>query len=146
MNIIGMLMGILVGACTGIQGGINAQLTKYWAKNSVLASTVSFLIGTLILWVLTIILVIPIPVFTDNILWWHWTGGFLGAYYVFALVYLSPKLGASNVVALILAGQILTAVILDHFGFVGFPVNLVTPTRLLGIVLLILGVIIIKKS
>ena len=146
MNIIGMLMGILAGACTGVQGGVNAQLTKHWAKNSVLASAISFLVGALALWVVCLVLGIPVPGFTDKILWWHWTGGLLGAYYVYSLVYLSPRVGASMVVALILAGQILAAVVLDHFGLVGYAVRSITVIRLVGIALLGAGVLIIRRS
>lgn len=146
MNIITMLMGVLAGTCTGIQGGVNAQLTKHWAKNSVLASAISFAVGALALWIISIVLRIPIPALTENIKWWHWTGGFLGAYFVYSLVFLSPKVGASMVVALILAGQILAAVILDHFGLVGYAVRSITMLRLFGIGLLGVGVLLIKKS
>lgn len=146
MNMIAILMGILAGACTGTQGGVNAQLTKYWAKSSVLASAVSFLVGALALWALSLILQIPIPALTDKILWWHWTGGVLGAYFVYSLVYLSPRVGASVVVALILAGQILAAVFLDHFGLAGYPVRPITMVRLIGIALLGAGVLLIRKS
>lgn len=146
MNIIAMLMGVLAGACSGIQGGINAQLTKYWAKNAVLTSAFSFFVGASTLWLVALILGIPVPPLTDKILWWHWTGGLLGAYYVFALVYLSPRLGASTVVALLLGGQIITAVILDHFGLVGFPIRSINGVRLFGVASLVTGVFLIRKS
>ncbi|WP_367110787.1 DMT family transporter [uncultured Psychrobacter sp.] len=146
MNLIAIIMGVLGGAFIGAQGGINAQLTKHWAKNSVLASAISFLVGALALWALSLVLFIPIPALTDKILWWHWTGGILGAYFVYSLVYLSPRLGASVVVALVLAGQILAAVVLDHFGLAGYPVRPVNTTRLIGIALLGAGVLLIRKS
>ena len=146
MNMIAILMGVLAGACIGIQGGINSQLTKHWAKNSVLASAISFVIGALILWLLSFILQVSIPEITDKLSWWHWTGGILGAYFVYSLVYLSPILGASMVVALILSGQILAAVVLDHFGLAGYPVRSITEVRLIGIALLGVGVLIIRKS
>lgn len=141
-----MLMGVLAGAILGIQGGVNALLTKHWANNSVLASAISFSVGALALWLLCLILGIPVPGLTDKIVWWHWTGGLLGAYFVYSLVYLSPRVGASMVVALILAGQILAAVVLDHFGLVGYEVRSVTPVRLVGIALLAVGVTMIRKS
>lgn len=146
MNIIAILMGVLAGACTGVQGGVNAQLTKHWAKDTVLASAISFLVGALALWAVCLVLRIPVPALTDKILWWHWTGGILGAYYVYSLVYLSPRVGASMVVALILAGQIIAAVVLDHFGLVGYPVRSVTAIRLIGIALLGVGVLMIRRS
>lgn len=143
---IAILMGVLAGACIGIQGGINAQLTKHWAKNSVLASAISFLVGALVLWAVSLVLGVSIPELTENLAWWHWTGGLLGAYFVYSLVYLSPILGASMVVALILSGQIFAAVVLDHFGLAGYPVREITEVRLIGIALLCLGVVIIRKS
>lgn len=146
MNIIAMLMGILAGTCTGVQGGVNAQLTEHWAEDPVLAAAISFLVGALALWAVCLVLGIPVPGLTDKILWWHWTGGLLGAYFVYSLVYLSPRVGAGMVVALILAGQVLAAVILDHFGLAGYPVRSVTAVRLVGIALLAIGVIIIRRS
>lgn len=146
MNIVAYLMGILAGACTGVQGGVNAQLTKFWAKNSVLSSAVSFAVGALALIIAVLVLRIPIPPLNANIQWWHWLGGFLGAYYVFTLVYLSPRVGASMVVALILAGQIVAAVVLDHFGLVGYPVRPMTLLRVVGLASLAAGVLLIRRS
>jgi transporter family-2 protein len=140
------LMGILAGACAGIQGGVNAQLTKHWAKNAVLAAAISFLVGTIALWGVCLVLDIPVPGLTDKILWWHWTGGLLGAYFVYSLIYLSPCVGACMVVSLILVGQILAAVILDHFGLVGYEVRSITGVRLVGIALLGIGATLIHRS
>lgn len=146
MNIVAYLMGILAGCCTGVQGGVNAQLTKHWAKNTVLSSAVSFAVGAIALTIAVFVLGIAIPPLNENIQWWHWLGGFLGAYYVFTLVYLSPRVGASMVVALILAGQIIAAVVLDHFGLVGYPVRPMTLLRVLGLASLASGVLLIRRS
>lgn len=146
MNILALVMGVLAGCCTGVQGGVNSQLTVHWAKNPVLAAAVSFAVGAISLWIAVIVLHIPVPSIPNSTLWWHWGGGFLGAYFVFTLVYLSPRVGASVVVALILTGQILAAVVLDHFGLAGYPERSITILRLLGLASLATGVIVIRRS
>ncbi len=72
--------------------------------------------------------------------WWVWVGGFLGAFYVLGSVVTAPKLGAATLFAFILAGQAAASLAVDHFGWVGFEENPVTPGRLLGIALVAAGV------
>ena len=72
--------------------------------------------------------------------WWVWVGGFLGAFYVLGSVVTAPKLGAAALFAFILAGQAVASLAVDHFGWVGFEENPVTPGRLLGMALVAAGV------
>ena len=72
--------------------------------------------------------------------WWVWVGGFLGAFYVLGSVVTAPKLGAAALFAFILAGQATASLAVDHFGWVGFDENPVTPGRLLGVALVAAGV------
>ena len=72
--------------------------------------------------------------------WWVWIGGFLGAFYVLGSVVTAPKLGAAALFAFILAGQAVASLAVDHFGWVGFDEDPVTPGRLLGMALVAAGV------
>jgi transporter family-2 protein len=76
---------------------------------------------------------------------WAWFGGLLGATYVAATTVLGPRLGAAALIALTLAGQMLAALIVDHYGVIGFPQNPVTPARLAGAALLVVGVLLIVR-
>jgi len=76
---------------------------------------------------------------------WAWFGGLLGATYVAATTVLGPKLGAASFLALTLAGQMVAALLVDHFGVIGFPQSPLTPTRLLGTALLVVGVLLIMR-
>lgn len=69
----------------------------------------------------------------------------LGAAYVAATTVLGPRLGAAALLALTLAGQMLAALAVDHYGVIGFPRSPVTPSRLLGSVLLVAGVLLIMR-
>jgi len=76
---------------------------------------------------------------------WAWLGGLLGATYVFAVTLLGPRLGAVALVALVLAGQLGAALLLDHFGALGFPKAAVTLPRVLGAVLLVAGALLVVR-
>lgn len=73
-----------------------------------------------------------------------WTGGLFGAIYIAISILLLPRLGATIVVALIVLGQMLGAMLFDHFALLGVPENPITLTRLAGAALLICGVALIR--
>jgi transporter family-2 protein len=76
---------------------------------------------------------------------WAWFGGLLGAAYVASTTVLGPRLGAAALLALTLAGQMVAALIVDHYGVIGFPQSPVTPSRLIGAALLVAGVLLIMR-
>jgi transporter family-2 protein len=65
--------------------------------------------------------------------------------YVLAAVVLAPKLGAGTLVAAVVAGQMVTSLLLDHYGLIGFPVHSLSLARLLGAAFVIAGVILIQR-
>jgi transporter family-2 protein len=76
---------------------------------------------------------------------WGWLAGLLGAAYVAATTLLGPRLGAATLLALTLAGQLAAAVVVDHYGIVGFPQHAFSWQRALGIALLIGGTLLIMR-
>ena len=116
------------------QFGINAVLARY-VDGAARASLVSFVVGALALLVAVAVFCRGLPS-ADRVAeapWWVWVGGLLGAFYVLGSVVTAPKLGAATFVVLILAGQAVASLTVDHFGLVGFEENPVTPGRLVGI-------------
>jgi len=112
----------------------------------VLAAIVNFVVGLAALVLLAVASgarVVPGSVATVPA--WAWFGGLLGATYVAATTVLGPKLGAASFLALTLAGQMVAALLVDHFGVIGFPQSPLTPTRLLGTALLVVGVLLIMR-
>lgn len=139
------ILALLAGTSVALQTGINSQL-RAGLHNPFQAGLVSFAVGTFALavvalpqglrWDFTSLTVLP---------WWVWTGGVLGAYVVTASIIIAPRLGASTLIGLILTGQMLTALVLDHYGLLGFPVQRLSLPRVLGALLLIVGVILIRR-
>jgi transporter family-2 protein len=74
---------------------------------------------------------------------WAWAGGFLGAFYVLCTIVVGPRLGAAALLALVILGQLTTSLLVDHFGWLGFPQHPLTLTRLFGVALLFAGAMLI---
>ena len=77
--------------------------------------------------------------------WTAWLGGALGAAYAVTVVVLARELGAVTLTALVVTGQLLCSVVLDHFGVLGFEVHVASAGRLLGCGLLLTGIALIWK-
>lgn len=140
-----IMLALAAGACLPTQAGINAQL-NLWTKSPVLTAAISFAVGTLCLIVYAMILRLPLPTRSEmpQLAWWIWTGGFFGAFFVASTVVLAPRLGAAAMVALIIAGQMLASLVLDHFGWLGYPLQPLNLGRLIGTGLIVGGVVLIR--
>jgi transporter family-2 protein len=68
------------------------------------------------------------------------TAGVLGACLVFAIAWLIPKVGAGNVMIVLLAGQVIGGLIMSHYGFLGSPVQPITVAKVAGVLVMIGGV------
>ena len=71
--------------------------------------------------------------------WWMLTGGALGAAIVFSITIAGPKIGTTAVVALLIAGQLVAATLIDRYGWFGFDRVALDAPRVIGIVLLAVG-------
>lgn len=139
------LMAALVGAGITIQVGMNATV-RMTIGSPVLAAIVNFVVGLAALVVLAVASGARIvPGSVAAVPAWAWFGGLLGATYVAATTVLGPKLGAASFLALTLAGQMVAALLVDHYGVIGFPQSPLTPTRLVGTALLVAGVLLIMR-
>ena len=78
--------------------------------------------------------------------WWQLTGGLLGAAYVSTVLVSVRTLGAGGVTAATIAGQLSFAVVIDQFGWLGVARQPVTAGRVLGVVLLAVGVALIVRD
>ncbi len=77
--------------------------------------------------------------------WYALTAGVYGLVVLVAVSYTIPQIGAAATVVLVVAGQLLVSTLIDHFGLLGTDVRPVDPVRLLGIVVLFLGVWLIVR-
>jgi bacterial/archaeal transporter family-2 protein len=78
--------------------------------------------------------------------WWAWCGGLIGASIVLLGILAVPNIGAANYSVAIIAGQLFGALVLDHFGWLGVQQHSISPPRLLGAGLLMVGVWLIQRN
>lgn len=145
------LLAAIAGTTLTTQVAINGKLLSY-IGSPILTAFLSFLVGTVGLGILYVIAAyygwqsIPdVKALTSPALW-MWLGGLLGGFYIFTTVFVTPKVGFANMFSLVVAGQIILAVIFDHFGFITGAPHSLTLLRLLGIMFLVAGVYLIQNN
>ncbi len=136
---------IVAGAMIAVQGPINATLGRA-VGSPVNAALISFLVGTVALALVagtqrvgaseTLLRALP---------WWAWTGGLCGAVFVTAATYAAPRIGVANMLTLAIASQLLMAVALDHAGALGVPHRAISGGRVVGIALVIVGALLVRR-
>ena len=141
-----LFLALAAGVLLPVQAGLNAQLRSALGS-PIAAALISFLVGTAALAGATLLLRVSFPVsrawaVTHPL---QWSGGIIGALYVLAAVVLAPKLGAGTLVAAVVAGQMVTSLLLDHYGLIGFPIHSLSLIRLVGAALVIAGVVLIQR-
>jgi len=72
-------------------------------------------------------------------------GGFFGFGVVFFLTVCFPRIGALWTVALMILGQTVSALVVDHFGWFGLPVASVSLQRVTAIGLILSGIFLLKR-
>ena len=136
-----LIIALAAGVALATQSAINTQLAKAMSGEAVIATFISFAVGTIVLffiaWVKTDLWgnLSAIP----SQPWWKLIGGVLGAIVVFTTVLLAPKLGITAMLFFIIVGQLITATTIDHFGLIGMPIREVNITKLIGLIIVAFG-------
>ena len=144
-KVIWIILAFVSGAFLPIQAGLNTKLGKS-AESPIHASMISFIVG-----VLALALYIT---FTRQTFSWAglktapvyaWVGGILGAFYVTVIILSFPKLGPGLTFGLVVAGQMVISALLEHFNILVAQPHPLSFMRIVGILLVIGGVIIIRR-
>jgi len=70
---------------------------------------------------------------------WMWIGGLMGFTVVTAITFAQPRIGATAVIGILIAGQLVMGAVIDRFGLFGVHQISISPARAAGIVLLGIG-------
>ena len=141
------LFALVAGALIALQFGVNAALRGFLGSESPFYATfVSYAVGTLASLACLLAVRPALPAWSRVLAvpWWAWTGGAIGVGYVTASVLLAPKLGATRLIVLVVAGQLLASVVFDHFGLIGYAARPFNAWRAVGCALMVAAVAIIK--
>jgi transporter family-2 protein len=140
-----LLAVIIAGGATALQAPTNARLAVALAS-PVNAAFISFAIGTLALGVLAAVLhTKPDLAAAKALPAWAWMGGLYGCVFVITAAWGVPRLGAALTITLMVAGQLLLSLVLDHFGALGVPRHPIGIGRLAGVALVFIGVLMVRR-
>lgn len=138
-------LALCAGVSVAVQQVLNGALRTALGSPA-WAGFVSYLVGLVTMIVVLFALGERLPSWkaVADTPWWTWSGGALGGVFILLMILLLPSLGAATLIALVVAGQMATAIMLDHFGAFGLASHPVSVSRLAGAALLIAGVVLIK--
>ncbi|MGF6310136.1 transporter family-2 protein [Bradyrhizobium sp. i1.8.4] len=139
------LLALGAGICVAVQQVLNGNLRSV-LNSPAWAGLVSYLGGLVTMVVVLVATREPVPSWklVTAVPWWAWSGGILGGVFILLMILLLPSLGAATLLALVVAGQMIAGIAMDHFGLFGLTQHPVSISRLAGIALIIGGVLLIK--
>ncbi|MGL4605707.1 MAG: DMT family transporter [Iodobacter sp.] len=140
------LLALIIGLIIPLQSAVNNQLKGVIGGSTLLAALLSFSIGTLTLALIALLSGQKWSGLSNlgQISWWMLTGGMMGALFVFGTTLLAPRIGVAAMVSLIIAGQIISSLLFDRFGWLGLPLRDIGYARLLGALLIAAGVLLVN--
>ena len=132
------------GGLIALQAPINAGLGK--ATGDLTAALISFLVGTA---ALLLIVVVSGKAgglsHAGDVRWYYLVGGLLGAIYVANALVAVSSIGAGGVAAATVAGQLTASVVADRLGILGLEQVALSPLRILGVALLLVGTVLVVR-
>ncbi len=136
-----LLIAVLAGGAIPVQVAVNTLLRRYVGE-PMQVTFVSYFAGTLASLAICVFARYPLPssAALAQTSWWMWVDGCLGTLYVWSTIFVTLKVGATLALALSVAGQMVAALFLDHYGAIGLAKYSASPTRITGVVLVVLGV------
>src|SRR5688500_9575332 len=141
-----ILLVLLAGGMVALQAPTNVMLAKA-GGSPVLAALISFAVGTAAL--------VAVWLASGNrpgaapfaaLPWYAWLGGLYGAVYVAVAAFAAPRLGLASLITIGIAGQILMALWLDHIGALGLAREPVSLARAGGDLLVVAGVVLVRRG
>ncbi|MBI4671268.1 MAG: DMT family transporter [Chloroflexi bacterium] len=78
--------------------------------------------------------------------WYLWGAGGLGVILYLTLSVTFPRLGATATIVLVILGQLLSGLVIDHFGLLGVNIRAIDGGRVLGAVVVLVGAYLILRQ
>lgn len=125
------------GIAVAIQPSINGRLAQ--KVGFIESSCISFAVGTAALLIIALIAGRGNFRGIGDAQWWELSGGLLGAFFVTLTIVIIPRIGTASAMAATIAAQLLTGLLLDHYGLFGFRTVPIDLKRSIGVALLLAG-------
>jgi bacterial/archaeal transporter family-2 protein len=135
---------VSAGVSVLIQQALNANLRSE-LNSAPWSGFMSYFLGIVCMVLLAAALRDPVPSVATIVPLWAWSGGIFGALFIGLSIITIPKLGGAAYIALLVTGQMIAALAVDHFGWLGVQQRSIDLSRMLGVALLIGGVFLIRR-
>ena len=137
-----VLLAVFVGAIISVYFPMNSSVSKYFG--SPITANVSFFLVAFLTAILIFAMFGDIRTVREikNIPPYLFLAGVISSFMVLGTTFLIPKLGARKLFMLLIAGQVIMAMIVSHFGILESPKDPVTFKKLAGAVILVFGAVI----
>lgn len=147
LAIIPVGMAFLAGVALPFQAASNAAVGRELG-HPLWGALTSLVVSSVVVVAALLLLRVSVPDMSKAVQgpWWLWIGGVLGALYVGGAAALTPKLGAGGFLVLVVAGQIIASVLVDHFGLMGLATKPINLAKLAGVVLILGGVFLVQSG
>ena len=137
-------LAIVIGALLPVEALLNARLAQV-TRGPLFAAFVTCLVGAAALgsalFATRAFAPLPGPGAAPP---WIWLGGLLGATYLASATMLVPRIGAAALICLVILGQVLSSLLLDHYGVLN-SVRPADPIRVVGALLVAGGALLVAR-
>lgn len=135
-------VAMLVGAIVPVQTAINTRFRQS-VGSPIGATFISFILAVAASSIIAAIAthtLVPDLALVASEPWWVWLGGFMGVMFIAGNIVLFPELGAVQTTILPILGQVLMGLLVDATGLFHYPPTPVGPLRLLGALIVLIGI------
>lgn len=140
-SLIMLVAGLGIPVMAALNGGLGSQL-----ESPALAAVILFLVG--------LIMAVSYYLFTGgssnsnftSITWYFYFGGLFVMFYILSITWVTPRFGVSNAVSFVLLGQLIAMSIIDHYGLFSSIQYSLNIQRLIGLVLMVVGVFMVLSK
>lgn len=139
---------VLIGIGISVQMAASNRLKEAVGGSPVVACTLAFVVGAVALGLLSVSGLMGRGDLSGaaSAPWWSWAGGLLSAAALLVSLHGLKAQGAESVVAFTVLGQLVAAMLLDHFGWLGVKQNPISLYKVIGAVLLLAGAALMSKK
>jgi transporter family-2 protein len=146
-NLIYVIMALVTGALIPIQAATNAAFSKS-IGNPYVTGLMVFIVGLIGMSVFVLLTGASIPTTKQLVAApvYGYLGGLIVTTYVVMITLLVPRIGVGTAIGFIVTGQIIFAVIIDHFGLFNVVARPIDAARFIGVLLIAVGVYLVMKK
>ncbi|MCY4358894.1 MAG: DMT family transporter [Gammaproteobacteria bacterium] len=137
-----LLAGIGIPTMAALNAGLSERL-----QSPALGATILFGLATLLsIACLLIFEDKPRSLLAENLPIYYYLGGFFVVFYIMSITWVAPNFGIGNAVSFVLIGQLISMMMIDQFGLMGAPQTSINLQRLIGVIIMAVGVLLVVRK